>query len=64
MRLTSQWKNWVMAFLVIALVAGVFSFGGIAVGITKIVFYAFLVLFLIAFLFGSLVEKRTETDAS
>lgn len=46
-----------IVFLVIALIAGVFGFGGIAsasAGMAKIVFGIFLVLFLISALMGAL----------
>ncbi len=38
--------SWSIAFLIIALIAGIFGFGGIAgtgVGIAKVLFFAFLV---------------------
>ena len=47
--------HYTVVFLVIALVAAVFGFGGIAasaVGIAKILFVVFLVLALASFLFG------------
>lgn len=47
--------RWAIAFFVIALVAAIFGFGGIAVaaaGIAKILFFIFLVLFLVALLGG------------
>jgi uncharacterized membrane protein YtjA (UPF0391 family) len=47
--------NWAIAFLVIAVIAAVLGFGGIAgtaVGIAKILFFVFLVLFVIAFAMG------------
>ena len=47
--------NWAITFLVIALIAAVLGFGGIAgtaVGIAKILFFVFLVLCLIAFVMG------------
>jgi uncharacterized membrane protein YtjA (UPF0391 family) len=47
--------NWAIAFLIIALIAAVFGFGGIAVeaaGIAKILFVVFLVLFLVSLLTG------------
>ncbi len=47
--------NWAVTFLIIALVAGVLGFGGIAgtsVGIAKILFAVFLVLFVVSLLFG------------
>jgi len=48
---------WAVMFLVIALVAALFGFGGIAAGaaeIAKIVFFLFLVLFVVSLLFGGL----------
>lgn len=47
--------GWAITFLIIALIAAVFGFGGIAVaaaGIAKILFFIFLVLFVISLLFG------------
>ncbi len=46
---------WTLIFLVIALVAGLFGFGGIAsasAGIAKVLFAIFLVLFLVSLVFG------------
>ena len=43
--------GWALTFLVIAIIAGVFGFGGIAVasaGIAKIIFYVFLVLLVVS----------------
>jgi uncharacterized membrane protein YtjA (UPF0391 family) len=50
---------WAVIFFVIALVAAVFGFTGIAVaaaGIAKILFFVFLVLFLVV-LFGGLFRR-------
>jgi uncharacterized membrane protein YtjA (UPF0391 family) len=47
--------GWAVLFLIIALVAAVFGFGGIAVasaGIAKLLFFIFLVLFVISLIFG------------
>jgi len=47
--------NWAITFLVIALIAGVLGFGGIAgtaAGFAKIVFFVALVLMLLSFLRG------------
>ena len=47
--------SWAVTFLVIALIAAVLGFGGIAgaaVGIAKILFFVFLLLFIVAFLMG------------
>lgn len=52
--------NWAVTFLVIALIAALFGFGGIvgaAVGIAKILFFIFIVLFAIS-LIMSLVNGR------
>jgi len=49
--------SWALAFLVIAIIAAIFGFGGIAAtatGIAKILFYIFIILFLISLLFGLL----------
>jgi uncharacterized membrane protein YtjA (UPF0391 family) len=46
---------WAIAFLVIAIIAAVFGFGGIAgaaVGVAKILFFVFLALFLISLIMG------------
>ncbi len=46
---------WAVVFLIVALVAALFGFGGIAgmaVGFAKILFVVFLVLFLISLVFG------------
>lgn len=51
--------HYAVVFLVIALVAALFGFGGIAagaVGIAKVLFFVFIVLAVISFLFG-LVRK-------
>jgi uncharacterized membrane protein YtjA (UPF0391 family) len=47
--------RWAFAFFIIALIAAVFGFGGIALaaaGIAKILFFIFLVLFLVALVSG------------
>jgi uncharacterized membrane protein YtjA (UPF0391 family) len=51
---------WALVFLVIALVAAVFGFGGIyvaAAGIAKILFFVFLVLFIISLLAGGMPRR-------
>jgi uncharacterized membrane protein YtjA (UPF0391 family) len=51
--------RWAVAFFLIAIVAAIFGFGGIAVaaaGIAKILFFLFVVLFLLA-LIGGLVRR-------
>jgi uncharacterized membrane protein YtjA (UPF0391 family) len=55
--------RWAIAFFIIAIIAAVFGFGGIAAtasGIAQILFYIFLVLFLVALLMG-LLGGRTPT---
>lgn len=47
----TQMLYWAVVFLAIAIVAGLFGFGGIAtasVGIAKILFYVFILLFIVA----------------
>jgi len=46
---------WAAVFFVIALVAAIFGFGGIAGGamsIAKVLFFVFLILFLVSLVFG------------
>lgn len=51
--------GWALTFLVIALIAAVLGFGGVAgasMGIAKILFFVFLVMFVLALLFGSRIR--------
>jgi uncharacterized membrane protein YtjA (UPF0391 family) len=53
--------RWTITFLVIALVAALFGFGGIATGaasIAKVLFFIFLVLFVLSLIFGASIFKR------
>lgn len=53
--------GWAVTFLIIALIAGVLGFGGIAVAsveIAKIIFFVFIALFLIAALMGALRGRK------
>jgi uncharacterized membrane protein YtjA (UPF0391 family) len=53
--------RWTITFLVIALVAALFGFGGIATGaasIAKVLFFIFLVLFVLSLVFGASIFKR------
>lgn len=55
--------GWALTFLVIALIAAVFGFGGIAsasVGIAQILFFVFIVLFVIAMVVRA-VQGRPPT---
>lgn len=48
--------NWALSFLAVAIIAAVFGFTGIAaeaVGIAKIIFIVFIVLFMVAALMGA-----------
>lgn len=52
--------HWALAFLVLALLAALFGFGGIAAasaGIAKILFYVFVIVFAIT-LVGSILSTR------
>jgi uncharacterized membrane protein YtjA (UPF0391 family) len=54
---------WALVFFIVAIVAAIFGFGGIAVaaaGIAKILFFIFLVIFLVALISG-LVARRGPT---
>ncbi len=47
--------NWALTFFVVAIIAAVFGFGGIAAeatGVAKILFFVFLILALLSFLTG------------
>ena len=53
--------NWAIAFLVIALVAAVLGFGGIAgvaVELAKIIFFVAIILFLISLVYGLTRGRR------
>ncbi|MBT1703526.1 DUF1328 domain-containing protein [Chryseosolibacter indicus] len=53
--------RWSVIFFVIAIIAAIFGFGGIAEGaadIAKILFFIFLALFVIAILFGASIFRR------
>lgn len=53
--------NWALTFLVVALIAAVLGFGGIAgaaMGIAKIIFFVAIALFLISALAGALRGRR------
>lgn len=63
--LPSPWRNkmlrWAIAFFIIAVIAAIFGFAGIAVaaaGIAKVLFFIFLVLFLVALLGGLTGRSR------
>jgi uncharacterized membrane protein YtjA (UPF0391 family) len=54
--------NWVVTLLIIALVAAVLGFGGIAAGaaeLAKIVFFVALVLFVAGVVFGAAGRRRS-----
>jgi uncharacterized membrane protein YtjA (UPF0391 family) len=54
--------GWVVTFLIVALIAGILGFGGVAgasIEIAKIIFFVAVVLFLISAVFG-LVRGRTQ----
>ena len=47
--------NWSITFLVVAIIAAIFGYGGIAgqsMEFARILFFLFLVLFILSFLFG------------
>lgn len=53
--------GWALTFLVVALIAAVLGFGGIAgvaVGIAKIIFVVALILFVLSLLFGMFRGRR------
>ena len=53
--------RWTVTFLIIAIVAAIFGFGGIAEGaasIAKVLYFIFLVLFVLSLVFGASIFKR------
>ncbi len=53
--------NWAVTFLVIALIAAVLGFGGIAgtaVGIAKLLFFVFIVLFAISLVMSLITGRK------
>ncbi len=56
--------NWVVTFLIVALIAALLGFGGIAgasIEIAKTIFFIALILFVISLLFGALFGGRRST---
>jgi uncharacterized membrane protein YtjA (UPF0391 family) len=52
---------WSLMFLLIAIIAGLFGFGGIsasAVGIAQVLFFIFIVLFLVSLLYHLMTGRR------
>ncbi|MGB3665478.1 MAG: DUF1328 domain-containing protein [Bermanella sp.] len=55
--------HWAVIFFVISIVAALFGFGGIAssaVGIAKILFFIFVVLFAVSLILGLINGKKTN----
>ena len=55
--------RWILIFLVIASIAGIFGFTGIAAGggeIAKIIFFIFLALVVLALVFGGTIWKKVS----
>lgn len=53
--------GWALTFLVVALIAAVLGFGGIAgtaVGIAKLIFFVAIVLFVISLVYGLITGRR------
>jgi uncharacterized membrane protein YtjA (UPF0391 family) len=53
--------GWTITFLIIAIIAAIFGFAGIvsaAVGIAKILFFVFIVLFILSLIFGRVRSRR------
>ena len=57
--------SWVVTFLIVALIAGILGFGGVAgasIEIAKIIFFVAMILFLVSAVVG-LARGRTGFDA-
>jgi uncharacterized membrane protein YtjA (UPF0391 family) len=53
--------RWSLIFFIVAIVAAIFGFGGIAgttMGIAKILFFVFIALFILSLIFGSRAVKN------
>jgi uncharacterized membrane protein YtjA (UPF0391 family) len=53
--------GWAILFFILAVAASIFGFGGLAAtfaGVAKILFFVFLVLFILALIFGFRGRKR------
>ncbi len=53
--------SWVVTFLIIGLIAAILGFGGIAGAsfeIAQVLFFIFLILFLVAVIFGAMGRRR------
>ena len=52
--------SWALTFLIVAIIAALFGFGGIAEAVTdiaRVLFFFFIVLFLVSLIFG-LIRRR------
>ena len=52
--------RWTVTFLIIAIIAAIFGFGGIAAGaasIGKILFFIFIALFVVSLIFGRSLDR-------
>ena len=57
--------SWVVTFLVVALIAGVLGFTGVAgtsIAIAKILFFIFLAIFLVLMIAGFTVARKVSGD--
>lgn len=53
--------RWSLIFFIVAIIAAIFGFGGIAgttMGIAKILFFVFIALFILSLIFGSRAVKN------
>ena len=57
--------RWALTFFVIAIIAGIFGFGGIASGaadIARICFFFFIVVFVVSLIWGLATGRRPRGD--
>ncbi len=58
--------RWALTFFIIAIIAGIFGFGGIASGaadIARICFFFFIVVFLVSLIWGLMTGKQPRPPA-
>ncbi|SON54823.1 Small integral membrane protein [Hartmannibacter diazotrophicus] len=56
--------GWALTFLIVALIAAVLGFGGVAgtaIGIAKLIFFVAIVLFAISLIYGLVTGRRPPT---
>ena len=59
--------RWALGFFIVAIIAAIFGFGGIAAGATeiaKVLFFIFIVIFLVSLVWGLITGRRPRGPAA